>query len=281
MAPYQHILHPTDLCGHSRAAFLHALRLAVGALGGGEGAELEVLHCDPERREAGLERFPKARQFLNSWGVLRQGNSLQSLGLTIRHQLNPGNPGREIVRVSSDHQVDLLVMATRSRKAWSEVLQNSVSSQVLHGSHLPGLLLPACEEGFVESRSGQVSLQRVLLPVAPDPDPGQARLHAVRFLGTLGRAVQAGGELLQVYVGKKEDFPSVACPAAPVGWKWRHRILEGQPVQVIAELAATWKPQLVVMASKGRDSWKDHWFGSTLDQLIDRLHCPILVVPAG
>ena len=123
-------------------------------------------------------------------------------------------------------------------------------------------------------------MQRVLIPVAAEPDPWAALHQAVRLLTTLGKAVASGGELLPVYVGKEADFPVARYPQAPPGWEWGKWALEGPPVAALADFASEWKPQLTVMASQGRNDWKDRWLGSTLEQLLSHLHCPILVAPA-
>ncbi len=281
MQIYRHILHPTDLLSHSRVAFLHALRLSIGALTQVPEAELDLLHCARENDLTASQRFPRAQDILTGWGVLPTGASLSKIGLRVRQELCAQSPQEEIARVSQSQHAELLVMATRSRAEFSQVLRESVSIQALQKSHLPGLLLPNHESGFVQERTGQVALKRVLLPVVKEPSPQPARQSAVRLLKTLGSCVSGGGELLEVCVGRDLDFPEGERPNPPLGWKWHRRVYGGEPTEVLTQLAATWKPNLAVMASKGRDSWRDHWFGSTLDQLLNRLHCPILVVPAG
>ena len=282
MKPYRRILHPTDLSPHCPEAFAHALKIALSSKDYPEGRSgLEILHCaDPD--ESDFRHFPRVRQRLIRWGVLPDGASQQDVvdfGLDVRKQVSWGEPSQEIAREVEEMGADLLVMASHARGGWSRFLQDSVSSHAVQESHIAGLLLPKGVGGFVNSDSGEVQLQRILIPVAPEPDAWPALEAAVRLLHTLGSSVQ-GGEILQVHAGLEADFPAGKCPPAPAGWEWARRLLAGKPVDAIADLAAEWQPQLAVMASQGRDSWKDRWFGSTLEKLLGRLHCPILVVPA-
>jgi nucleotide-binding universal stress UspA family protein len=273
--PYRRILHPTDLSNNCQPAFCHALRLALSNQG-----DLEILYCSTESGEPEFDRFPRVRQRLIRWGVLEEGASKQDvvdLGFTVRKQVVWGDPSQEIARESLERDADLMVMASHARAGWSRLLQSSVSNAAVQRAQLPGLLLPPEEEGFVNQRSGEFQLERILIPVAPEPDCWPALAAAARMAASLN---PSSGTLLQVYVGSESDFPEVRCPQAPAGWTWERRLLTGEPVAELIGFAREWKPQLTAMSSQGRKSWRDHWLGSTLEQLLGQLPGPILVAPA-
>lgn len=278
---YQRILHPTDLSESSKFAFAHALKIALCATNQGR-ASLEILHCNSGSKKKPFEEFPKVRQRLIRWGILPEGagkREVVELGLNVLKQLNWGQPEAEIAKESEEHEADLLVMTSHARGGWSHSLQASVSSNAIQRSQVPGLLLPSEEKGFVQFGTGKLDLQRILVAVAPDPEPWPALQEAARLLLSLGKECPTAGELYQVYVGSEEDFPQSKEPTLPEGWTWKRQILSGQPVEALQRWAIEFKPDLTVMTSQGRKTWKDRWFGSTLEYLLGQLQSPILVAP--
>ncbi len=278
---YRRILHPTDLSESSRFAFAHALKIAICATGQRRAA-LEILHCNLGSKKKPFEEFPKVRQRLIRWGVLPEQASKRDvvdLGLNVLKQLNWGEPEAEIARESEEHEADLLVMTSHARGGWSHSLQASVSSSAIQRSQIPGLLLPGNEPGFVQFGTGTVELQKIMVPVAPTPEPWPALQEAARLLFSLGKECPAAGELYQVFVGAEDQFPHSTEPPLPPGWSWKKETLSGQPVEALQLWATQFKPDLTVMASQGRKTWRDRWFGSTLEYLLGSLKSPILVAP--
>jgi nucleotide-binding universal stress UspA family protein len=275
MKPFQRVLLATDLSRQCRPAFFHALKLVLGGKG-----ELHLLHVDSER-QAHFGDFPQVRERLSRWGLLPEHaprEAVAELGIRVFKQLDEGDPVEAIVGSAEDFDAELLVMATHARKGWSRLLSDSISEQALRQSQLPALLFPPGQEGFVEEETGQLHLQRVLLPLTRDPDPRPAQRALVRLLHTLG---PASGQLLRVHVGEDRGlFEDLPCPPLPSGWTYRDQSLEGEVEASIVSLAAEFRPHLSVMTSKGRTSWKDLVWGSTLERLIDQLKSPVLVLPA-
>lgn len=100
----------------------------------------------------------------------------------------------------------------------------------------------------------------------------------MRLLHTLG---PASGQLLRVHVGGDPGiFNDLPCPPLPSGWSHQDQCLEGEVESTLARLASEFRPHLSVITSKGRTSWKDLVWGSTLERLIDQLKSPVLVLPA-
>ena len=274
MRAFRRILLATDLSRECRPAFVHALKLTLGGKG-----ELHLLHVDPERR-ADFGDFPRVRELLTRWGLLPADaprEAVGELGIRIFKQIEEGDPVEAIVGNAEDFEADLLVMATHARKGWSRLLVDSVSERALRQSHLPALLFPPGEEGFVDFESGALALERVLLPMVRQPDPRPAQRALARFLHTL---TLNKGSVLRVHVGPDSDiFGDISPAGLPEGWHWEDRRLEGEVETELAKQAAEWRPQLSVMTSKGRSSWKDLVWGSTLERLVDRLKSPLLVLP--
>lgn len=292
MKPYQSILHPVDLDEISRPAFYHALKIGLCATGypalapgNRQPALLELLHCHCNGKGPAYARFPRVRQRLAAWGILEEEASQQALadlGLSVRKQWTSGEPGQEIARESQVRHCDLLVMATHARAGWSHFLKHSISAETLQACHVPGLLLPHDCPGFVSKDGGHLRLQRILLPIAPEPAPQPALGEAVRLLLTLEPSLgNLGGELRQVFVGPQESVPETQPPDPPGGWTWSREALKGSPVSALVRLARKWKPQLAVLTSRGPRTWLERCFGSTAEQLLHELGCPVLIVPGA
>lgn len=209
MRPYQMILHPVDLHEISLPAFCHALKIGLCATGypatppeNRRPAMFEMLHCHTNGGGPAFARYPQVRKRLIEWGVLEPGASQQEvvdLGLSVRKQWVTGEPDEEIVRETEGRECDLLVMATHARAGWSHLLSHSVSAATLQACQVPGLLLPHDCDGFVDQQSGHLRLQRILLPVAGEPEAWPALSEAVRLLATLEPSLGGlGGELMQV-----------------------------------------------------------------------------------
>jgi len=272
--PFRRILLATDLSQNCESAFCHALKMVVQSQG-----EFHLLHVDPEG-QASFREFPQVRERLSQWGLLPEGvarEAVGELGIEIFKRLDLGDPLQGILEESEQFDAQLLVMATHARQGWSRLLGESVSHAAVRHSGLPGLLFPPHEEGFVDPDNGHLKLERILIPVASSPDPRPAYRAALRVLDTLKPPV---GCLLRVHVGAQSAaLDEFAPPDPPPGWEWQTRLLSGEPEAALIELAREWRPQLSVMTSKGRSSWRDLFRGSSLEQLLGRLRSPVLVVP--
>jgi nucleotide-binding universal stress UspA family protein len=114
-----------------------------------------------------------------------------------------------------------------------------------------------------------MALQRVLVPISSTGSYGLPLDHLGRLLRALGeRPVVI--RFLQVGPGPRAEV------VAPPEWNTELVERDGEVVEVIAEEAA--KVDLVVLATRGLASWSDRLWGSTTQQLLERLSTPVLTV---
>lgn len=266
------ILHPTDLSVASRAAFRHALKLALITK-----AKLSILHvCDEDQDEEDWGSFPSVRDQLERWGALPQGSTmddLSGLGLRIR---KVSAQGSEPVAVCLDHlerhAADLLVMATSQREGPLGWPHSSVAEHLARASALPSLFIPQDSEGFVLA-DGTTRSSSVLVPVAQDPAP-QAAISAASSI--CGMLAQGAISLTLFHAGRRENMPDVL-PASTPTMRWREQLVESDVVGGIVKAARA--HDLVVMSTYGRKGAKDAFLGSTTERVLRRVHCPVLAVP--
>jgi nucleotide-binding universal stress UspA family protein len=127
------ILHPTDYSDCARYAFAVAADLARC-----HGATLVVLHVadtlGPEEAtvgEAATRLQPDVRRPTRLREELERFAPAQA-GLSMRHLLAEGDPGKAIADAVRRERCDLVVMGTYGRSALSRLLTGSVTQKVAH-----------------------------------------------------------------------------------------------------------------------------------------------------
>jgi nucleotide-binding universal stress UspA family protein len=259
------VLFPTDLRADGIPAFCHALRL--GLAGGG----LTLLHVGVEGE---WNDFPGVRDTLIRWGLVPPGssrNDLLKIGLRVHKvKVDVADPVRGIVNRIEHGEYDLVVITTHRRSGLQRWMRPSVAWGVARRVGVPCLLVPPTPRAFVDLRTGEIRLQRVLLPVTDDRIFLRALDHVERMAATLGiSALQV--RALHVGTGGVPEF------LTPQGWEIEVTERTGDVVSVIEEEAA--HCDLVALASRGLDSWTDVVFGSTTQRLLERVSIPVLTVP--
>ena len=137
---YTKILVAIDGSDHASLAFDHALAIAsccdatllltyaygdIPSVIGGDARASVIKECEMEA-QAILAPYEKtcAEKGVKCTLVIRQGR-----------------PGRTLVQVASDERCDLIVMGSRGRSEFTEIVLGSVSQRVLSHAHAPVLIL--------------------------------------------------------------------------------------------------------------------------------------------
>jgi len=199
------IAHPTDFSPEGQAAFEHALYLALA-----NRCRLDLLHVHDPRSEQDWDRFPHVRKTLQRWGLLPEGarteDILAATGVDVRKvEISDIEPGDGLSRFIRDHRPDLIVIASHGRTGPSRWLKPSVSTSVARHSIVPTLILGPLARPFVDSMTGRIHLESILVPVDHAPAPQEAVLHLKALVESLDVGI---------------DFLHVG-PRAPVFWTAR------------------------------------------------------------
>lgn len=265
-APFSRLVHPTDLGSDSAVAFAHALRLALQF-----GGRLDVLHAEGHAAEDAWGHFAPVRGTLARWGLLPADappEAVADLGIQVRKLRVADDPVSAIARTGGAH--DLIVLATHARTGLARLRRPSVAEAGVRAAGIAALFLPPGAAGFVDPATGAVQLERVLLPVGADPDGIAVAAALVHALGA------AAGTFRVIHVGEdglSGPFPTVA------GWEWQAEAYAGAVVDTVVGVARAWPADLVVMPTHGHDSLVDDLFGSTVEQVVRAVACPVLVLP--
>lgn len=264
------VLHPTDLSPDSEIAFQHALAIALL-----RQTSLTLLHVEGS---SSTGQFPSVREMLERWGLLEEGSDrsavYDSFNVRIKKKVVKGRPLPVILDHLDKGYVDLVVVGTRgSSGGW---LKTSVSEPLAHRTDTSALFVPADSPGIVDPANGQLSLHRILVPVAEVPNGQNAVTLAARTAigahGVHGDEV----ELHVTHVG--EQMPGLQLPEHE-GIRWSQSLQNGNVIERIIDLAREQCADLVVMASDGRNGILDAFRGSHSEQIVRRVPCPLLVVP--
>jgi len=134
---FSRILVGLDGSSHSMAAGQRALELAQSY--GGEVHGLTVLDVPIERSlRYGVLDEARHKNFTALQILARQG---EKLGVPVVTELREGSPGKHLVQYSQDNNMDLIVLGSYGRTAFSRLLLGSVVERVAALSPLPTLVV--------------------------------------------------------------------------------------------------------------------------------------------
>lgn len=263
--PFDAIFLPTDFEPTSLRAFHHALFMALEVKGA-----LRVLHVHQGERDG---EFPHVRETLARWNRL---TGSEDLGIEVtRVETTPGDPVERILHDVGKHDPNLIVMATHGHEGISRLLARQVAEPVLRKANTPTLLFPGSAKPFV-SEWGELSFDRILVPVVSRPDPQLAVEGAARLIQTLN---VAEGEVHLLHIRDGSTPPEPRLPDIP-GWRFTREDLDGEVVDTLLLEARARAADVLVLASQGRTSATDWLFGSTAERVLREAPCPVLVMPS-
>lgn len=267
------ILHPSDFSEASEVAFAHALKAALIAR-----SRLTLLHVSPDATAEWTE-FPGVRRTLERWGLLPPGSppsAVPSLGIDVVKVIaRERDPVGAVLRYLETHPTDLIVLAPHQQGGRTHWLTRSVSGPVARKSGQATLFVPHGVAGFVSGQDGRVSLQSVLIPVAPQPRALPAVAAAARLVSRLSIP---SGTFTLLHVGAAGSMPALNPPPVP-GWRWERVTKAGDVIETILDSASQTRAELIVMTTDGRQGFLDAFRGSHSERVLRRTPCALLAIP--
>ncbi len=270
------VLHPTDFSAASEQAFAHAL--AIAQL---RQTEFTILHVGAEHdAEKGWARFPRVRDTLEHWGLLKPESPgsavLDELNIRVNKvTLQGSDPGQETLRYLAENPADLIVLATEGRAGLPRWLEPSIAETLARSSRTMSLFVPSgVKRAPVSLAGGFLSLHNILVPVDHHPNPGASIEFARRAAEAIGDGVVT---ITLLHVGDSH-FPAQQLENGS-NWSWRVQTCAGDAVEQIVRTADEVKAELIVMTTAGRKGVLDVLRGSTTEQVLRRSSCPLLAVP--
>ncbi|WP_182866904.1 universal stress protein [Rhodopirellula sp. JC639] len=272
-APARYILHPTDFSAQSHLAFAHALRLALS-----NEATLSLLHVGDDSYEE-WDRFPAVRKTLGRWGLIdedaKRRDIQAKLGVGVEKVIAEQKDVVEaITGFFQQRPVDFMVLASGGRDGLASWLMPSKAEKIAHRSHVPTLFVPAGGHGCVSLETGQVQMDRVIVPVDASPSPDEAIERGLRAISALG---SENATLTLFHVGASA-MPDIKIPDGP--WHVEQIVTPtGDPATEIIKLAEEKKANLIAMVTDGAHGFWDVFRGTTTDKVVRHAPCPVLAIP--
>ncbi len=264
----ERILCPVDLSEASARALGLAVRLAASF-----DARVDVLHVlEPPPANGQAWEPDRAVRRRASQALARLSVPLRDSGVPIEMRLLEGEPWRVIVGEAGGLPADLLVIGTHGRGGFEHLLLGSVAEKVLRRAPCPVLTVG-------RAASAGPGFRRILcaldLTGASQDTVGTALFlaheHAERL--TLLHVLEAG-EAATARAGLAAAAPQGVRPLCPL----EERVEVGKPWHVIVRVARELDADLIVMGFHSQGSTSRLLFGSTVNQVVRRAGCPVLVV---
>jgi len=269
------IFHPSDFSEASEVAFVHALKLALVA-----GAELTMLHVEASR-SAEWQDFPGVRDTLERWGLIPKGSpksAVGQLGIKVTKVLRlRKDPVKTCLRFLKVNPTDLIVLAVRQHEGRMRWLGKSVGKPLTRKAGQITLFTPHGVEGFVSRQDGSISLRNILIPVTIKPRPQPSVESAARLIRNLRLPA---GTVTLLHVGPTAEMPSLKLPK-DTDWTWNRVAKVGEPAEVILQTATELRTDLIIMTTDGPDGFLDALRGTTSEQVLRKVRCPVANLPVG
>ncbi|MCA9471251.1 MAG: universal stress protein [Nitrospirales bacterium] len=269
------IVHCSDFSPGSHTAFIHALKAALVTQ-----SKLSILHV-PDEKPTDWTEFPEVRKTLLQWKLIPKDSprsAVPRLGIEVSKVIaQRRDPVKSVLSWLESHPTDLLVLATQQDKGRLLWFRRSVARPVSRKSRLMTLMIPTGLKGFVSEKDGTVSVKHIVIPIASDPDPQLAIQTAARVVYRLNCP---SGRFTVLHVGQADQTPTVSLPTVP-GWKWIQKSVEGHVTETILKTVKEEEADLLVMATAGRRGFLDALRGSHTEQILSKVTCPLLTIPAG
>jgi nucleotide-binding universal stress UspA family protein len=262
------IAHPTDFSPEGLAAFEHALCLALV-----NRCPLDLLHVHSPDNGNDWDRFPHVRKTLQRWGILQPGASTEDVfevtGVAVRKvEISHNEAGDGLARFLRDHRPGLIVMASHRRAGFNRWLNGSVSTGVARVTNVPTLIFGPLARPFVDSLTGRLRLETILVPVDHDPAPQAAVLLLKSFVEGLDVALDF------LHVGP--DVPALLDrQREPLSV----RRVDGPVIETLLDQAR--QASMIAMPMAGRHGLLDTIRGSTTERVVHDVTCPVLALPAA
>ena len=207
-----------------------------------------------------------------------------------------GRPFEEICRLAREHEIDLIVVATRGNTGLKHLLLGSTAERIVRYSPCPVLVVhPRLHDG-----KRALQFERILVPV----DFSECSLKGLEYAKRLAK--QFGSKLtvlnsvaFQYYITSDEyaryDLPLLMEQAGKAARRQMRELIEktdwegievkpslqiGHAGQQICARAAGQHADLIVTSTHGTTGFKHVLVGSTAEYVVRHASCPVLVVPS-
>jgi nucleotide-binding universal stress UspA family protein len=270
------IVHPTDFAPGDAAAMTHAVAMALASK---SILRLLSVRVDNESFYSPTQGLRRVRDLLVSWGRLGPDAAYdrweKELDLQVSSvSIAARNARAGILEYLEDAFCNLVILANYPNKALTRWTDASVHSTLLRQGQMMSLFLREGRRGFVDPKTGAITLQRILVPVASGVDS----VPAIRRIQAMLTLIGNRAEINLIHVGKR---PPALVDENGVALDMPILLRDGAVVDAILAAADELKVDLIAMPTAGRHGLLDAVRGSASAQVVEDARWPLLAVPVG
>ena len=258
------------------------------------GSELQVAHVWHDIPSPYRHGFVKRELKRQGQEILdEQVRKMEEAGGTVTQaHLREGRTSDEVIKLSEELRVGLLVVGSRGMGTVRRILMGSHSEEIVHHARVPVLVVRRGDSAWPPDRvvigedfsgdarkAGELAAsiaalygsQLILIyahPDLPEVPPGEARDAAIQELGDIRERdeekLESRADELKEILGSRPEI----------------RVSDGYPAKVILEAAhEEAKPPLVAVGSRGLAGITRTRLGSVSTKVVTAASGPVLVVP--
>jgi hypothetical protein len=270
------IVHPTDFAPGDAAAMNHAVAMALASK---SILRLLSVRVDNESFYSPTQGLRRVRDLLVSWGRLGPDAAYdrweKELDLQVSSvSIAARNARAGILEYLEDAVCNVVILANYPNKALTRWTDASVHSTLLRQGQMMSLFLREGRRGFVDPKTGAITLQRILVPVASGVDS----VPAIRRIQAMLTLIGNRAEIKLMHVGKR---PPALVDDKGVALDMPILLRDGAVVDAILAAADELKADLIAMPTAGRHGLLDAVRGSASAQVVEDARWPLLAVPVG
>ncbi|MEO8358975.1 MAG: universal stress protein [Vicinamibacteria bacterium] len=272
----KHILCPTDFSEPSTRALRHAAALAQKT-----GATLKVVHVVDHghlrvEEAYGLEPWLMTPALKNVIDEQMRAFLAPLRETRVDHltEIREGDPCRELLKASVEWSADVVVVATKGKGMWEDLIVGSVAAKLIR--RLDCSVITVSNEG-ARTWEAPGLIARVLCAT----DSSASSSIALRAGLALARRFQAESIILHVIEGPEADASEVHYTreqeiSSPE--RIHYRETSGRAYAEILKVAAAESADLIVIGDRGHSRLVHFFTGSNAERIVAAATCPVLIV---
>lgn len=203
--------------------------------------------------------------------------AVNAAGMSCDTQLVYGEaPHQEIVRTALELTPDLIVLGRRGKRGLARLMVGHATAHVAGHAPCNVLMVP---------RAGQMWSQRIVLATDGSAHSAAAANTAAAVASQCQLPVTVVSATKPSHSAERKaearaEVDTLTASLANAGVTCEGVVMEGRPDEVVIEVAASAKADLIVVGSHGRTGLSRLILGSISERIMGQAQCPVLVARA-
>lgn len=282
MGRFHKILVAVDGSEASKNALKQAFRLAFD-----EKKWITVLAINPPYQgDLSLVGVSNIGEVLQGQGdkILEEAKEIANKEkASIKTRLEEGEPYEKILEVAQEENCELIVMGRRGLSSMERTLMGSVTAKVIGYIHGRTLVVPKDTtvgwNNIMVTTDGSKYSEAALNEAINYAKSYGGTLKIVSVVYTNDEFLANAPDVVDKMIDRaKKSLDEAKNRAVQEGVSAETIVREGEPYQVIINLANEYNADTIIMGSHGRTGLKRIFMGSVTSRVIGHAPCPVMVV---